>query len=154
MAHADPGPVGLQLGRLGPIPAHLDRVATVSWEPMELVDAEVPDLTALQLAADDLHRVLVDLNARGMRPADSAEAVDLLQRLTPPTLAEALAVLGKLCNDGAVGPHSTTRRSCSTGPVWRECCLVGDLWISLATGLAVEIGAAIVIWAVLTYWRT
>jgi hypothetical protein len=31
LAIADPGPVGVQLARLGPIPAHLDRVATVSW---------------------------------------------------------------------------------------------------------------------------
>lgn len=31
LAVADPGPVGVQLARLGQIPAHLDRVATVSW---------------------------------------------------------------------------------------------------------------------------
>lgn len=31
LAIADPGPVGVQLARLGPIPPHLDRVATVSW---------------------------------------------------------------------------------------------------------------------------
>lgn len=31
LAIADPGPVGLQLGRLGPIAPHLSRVATVAW---------------------------------------------------------------------------------------------------------------------------
>jgi hypothetical protein len=36
LAIADPGPVGVQLARLGPIPAHLDRVATVSW-PADIV---------------------------------------------------------------------------------------------------------------------
>lgn len=40
VAFADPGPVGLQLGRLGPIPKHLDRVATVSWHPEHHVEVE------------------------------------------------------------------------------------------------------------------
>jgi uncharacterized protein (DUF2267 family) len=31
LAIATPGPVGVQLARLGTLPAHLDRVATVSW---------------------------------------------------------------------------------------------------------------------------
>ena len=46
VAFADPGPVGLQLGRLGPIPKHLDRVATVSWHPEHHVEVEFPGRNA------------------------------------------------------------------------------------------------------------
>jgi hypothetical protein len=37
LAIAEPGPVGLKLARLGPLPSHLDRVATVSWPAAALL---------------------------------------------------------------------------------------------------------------------
>lgn len=105
VAHLDPGPVGLQLGRLGELPAHLDRVATVSWAPMELVDVEAPGLTPAQEHADEL-LAMVRSVARGLAPhPDTARALVDKIAPPPPTLEEALIVLDKLCNDGAVGPQ-------------------------------------------------
>lgn len=111
-AVADPGPVGLQLGRLGDIPAHLDRVATVAWIPDALVDVDRPDLTPEQAEADTLLDIIKQVVAhRRESPANNpgmARAIDIMQRLippAPPTLEEALAVLCKLCDEGAVGPQ-------------------------------------------------
>lgn len=80
LAIAEPGPVGVQLGRLGTIRAHLDRVATVSWPADTVLEVARPHRTPSQAMADDLLDVLADLNARGMRPGDSPEALLLLAR--------------------------------------------------------------------------
>ena len=42
VAIADPGPVGLQLGRLGEIAPHLNRVATVAWNGDQVLQAQRP----------------------------------------------------------------------------------------------------------------
>jgi hypothetical protein len=49
-AAANPGPVGLQLGRLGEIPPHISRVATVAWQPDAVVDVAVDSPLLLEQA--------------------------------------------------------------------------------------------------------
>jgi hypothetical protein len=59
LAIADPGPVGLQLGRLGPIAPHLSRVATVAWPadaPLEVVRPRQPADAPADLAHALLRR--------------------------------------------------------------------------------------------------
>lgn len=66
VAVADPGPVGVQLARLGHLPAHLDRVATVAWPAdavLEVVRSR-PTLEQAQRAAATLHEGLAAV-ARG-----------------------------------------------------------------------------------------
>lgn len=86
LAVADPGPVGVQLARLGPIPAHLDRVATVSWPAdtvLEVVRPKQPASTTgvPEVAARTLLRV-----AAGVTPmhdgATSERSAELEQRRT------------------------------------------------------------------------
>lgn len=85
-AVADPSPVCLQLGRLGDIPAHLDRVATVAWIPDALAIVDRPDLTPVQAGADQLLEVVRSVS-RGVAPhPDTAFA--LLDEIDPPFQAE------------------------------------------------------------------
>lgn len=56
VAIAEPGPVGLQLGRLGPIPEHLARVATVAWSPDYVVDVERPEPSRVDRILEE-HRI-------------------------------------------------------------------------------------------------
>jgi hypothetical protein len=86
VAHTDPGPVGLSLGRLGEVPAHLDRVATVSWQPDAVVDVDRPDLTPAQAAADQLLDVVRSVS-RGVAPHPNT-ARALLEQIEPPHQAE------------------------------------------------------------------
>jgi hypothetical protein len=86
VAHTDPGPVGLSLGRLGELPPHLDRVATVSWQPDALVDVDRPDLTPAQAAAAELLEVVRSVS-RGVAPHPNT-ARALLDRIEPPHQAE------------------------------------------------------------------
>lgn len=100
VALADPGPVGVQLGRVGPLPEHLARVATVSWHPDYVADVERLDLTAAQALADELLAVARGV-ARGVLPhPDTARA--LVDRIDPPapTVEEVLELLADLHQRG------------------------------------------------------
>ena len=109
-----PGLVSLQLARLGEIPEHLDRVATARWTPMDLVNVERPDLSPAQQHADTFAkyaRKLADecdgwhlLNPTERDVLSVAFALAAIDT-SPPTLEETLAVLDRLCIDGAVGPQ-------------------------------------------------
>lgn len=108
VATVNHGPVGLSLGRLGEVPPHLERVATVSWQPDALVDVDRPDLTATQAAGDEMLDIIKQVVAhRRESPANNpgmARAIDIMQRLEPPRLPgieEIVAALADVVNKRA-----------------------------------------------------